>query len=553
MKNRNFSPLMLTAICLAFLTFTINSGAAQQTDSLPLAVYVSALKGECLAGQDSIYVPIKGRLTRHSHLAPEQSLAPLEFFSEDASTRNQIEDLFGKQKKLQVVRTPAEADFAFCVCTQFRGGDFNGYERLGVTASAVSATQFSRSPASPQLLKAAAFWHKDNLSQAPTERVDFSGAGVSTSIYVYQDFVESLLPKDLAKRFLQDFPALTEKIAARPKTLTPANEPAAAKMRPSLNHPSEVEIKANSVDAASIAGSDPDRMRIQTTLVTVPVTVLNKNSHPLSGLKQQDFSVYEDNAKQELAGFGQLRQPFHVVMMIDRSCNVGSVQGEDFKEAAMYFFDRLPPKSKMMVVSFSREVLIEMEFTDNREKLARAFARKLNFVGTTQRLNDALEFVLTGRLNQVKGRKIIVLFTNGEDLGSQSVNWNDPAKRLAEADVTVFPVDPANPHLARMGSGLGLRRLIARASDRAKMLERIAGETGGAYYPLTSIGHAPQAFASIADTLEQFYWLSYYPTNDNTDNRFRRIKVEVNHPEAKVRARKGYQPAGPGKPALVQK
>lgn len=552
MKNANFSALMLTAISLAFLTFTASSSTAQQKKTPLFAVYVSALEGECLAGQDSNYVHAKGRLTRRSHLAPEKSLAPLEFFSEDSSTRNQIEEIFSKQKNLRVVRTPKEADFAFCACKQTRGGDVNGYERLGVVASAVSMAQFSRSPASPKLLKAAAFWHKDNLSPAPTERNDFSDAGVSKSIYVYQDFVENMLPKDLAKQFLQDLPGLTEKIAALPKASSPASEPAAAKMRPSLNNPSEAETRVTSADAAPIAGSDPERMRIQTTLVTVPVTVLNKNSHALSGLKQQDFSVYEDNVKQELASFGQLQQPFHVVMMIDRSCNVGSVQGEDFKEAAMYFFDRLPPKSKMMVVSFSREVLIETEFTEDREKLAQAFSRRLNFVGTTQRLNDALEFVLTGRLNQVKGRKVIVLFTNGEDVGSQFANWNDPAKRLAEADVTVFPVDPANPHLARMGSGLGLRRLSARASERAKMLERIAEETGGAYYPLPSIGQAPQAFASIADTLEQFYWLSYYPANDTKDNRFRRVKVEVNRPEAKVRARKGYQAAGAEKLAERQ-
>lgn len=550
MKNGSFSTIMLTAISLACLAFTASPRAAQQQNSSPVAVYVSALEGECLAGQDSAYTHVKGRLARRSHLAPEKSLVPLEFFSEDSSTQNQIEDLFSKQKNLRVVRTLKEADFVFCVCTQYRGGDWNGYERLGVLASAVSATQFSRSPASPRALKSAAFWHKDNLLPRPPERHDFGGADANASIYIYQDFIGRDLPKDLAKQFLQDLPGLTEKITLLPKVPMLAGEPAAAKKRPSLEHPSETVRQTTPADPVQIAGSDAGRVRIQTTLVTLPVTAMDKNGHALPGLKPQEVSLYEDNVKQELASFGQLQQPFHVVMMIDRSCNSGSIQGDDFKEAALYFFDRLPPKSKMMVVSFSREVLIETEFTDDREKLASAFARKLSFVGTTQRLNDALEFVLAGRLDQVKGRKVIVLFTNGEDAGSRMANWKDPVKRLGEADVIVYPVDAANVHLVRMG--VTLPRLQAKGFQRARILENMAQETGGAYYQMPSIGHAPQIFASIADTLQQSYWLSYYPTNDSRDNRYRRIKVEINRPEAKVRARKGYQADGPEKTSKHQ-
>jgi Ca-activated chloride channel family protein len=547
MKNRNFSALLLIIISLACFTLTVGTQAAQQQNGSKLTVYVSALRGECLAGQDSKYITVKGRSMRRSHLAPEQSLTPLEFFSEDSSTRNQIEELFSKQKNLSVVKTAEAADFAFCVCTQFRGGDWNGYDRLGVTASAVSSVRFSRFPASPKLIKESAFWHKDNLLPAPTERYEPSRTGANADIYIYQNYVGGDLPKDLAKQFLEELPGLTEKIAALPKATTNAGEPMAAKTQPRLNKPVETETQALPTNSLQPAGNNSESVRIQTTLVTVPVTVTNKNGHAVSGLTPQDFSLYEDKIKQELASFGQLQQPFHVVMMIDRSCNVGSVQSEEFKEAGLYFFDRLPPKSKMMVVSFAREVLIESEFTEDREKLGRAFSRRIS-VGdsVSQRLNDALEFVLKGRLHNVKGRKIIILFTNGEDNGSELANWRDPAKRLAEEDVTVFPVDPVNAISARMGTQLGLRRLVATASNRAKTLERIAEETGGAYYLLPSIGHAPQAFASIAGTLNQFYWLSYYPTNDTRDNRFRQIKVEVNRPEAKARARKGYQAGGSG-------
>lgn len=528
--------LLLAAAGIVCLAFDGKLGAAQEANARLFSVYVSALEGECLAGQDSIYIQIKGRLTRRSQLPPEKSLTPLEFFSEDASTRNQIEDLFSKQKNLRVVRTLKEADFAFCVCTQFRGGDRNAYERLGVLAMAVSAAQFSQSPDSPKDLKSAAFWHADNLKFAMPERID---AGQAGSIYVYQDFIERKLPNDLAKRFLQDLPGLTEKIAALRKAPLLVNEPASVKKRPGLDRKSEDRSQTNPTGIQPIAGSDPDRMRIQTTLVTLPVTVVDKNGHALPGLKQQDFQVYEDNVKQELAGFGQTQQPFHVVLMIDRSCNAGSIQGEDFKEAALYFFDRLPPKSKMMVVSFSREVLIETEFTDDRELLARAFSRRLNFVGSTQRLHDALEFVLTGRLDRVKGQKAIILFTNGQDHGSRMVDWSNPSKRLKEADVIVYPVYPGG-----LISPLNPLQRHAKVAQKASILENLAEETGGAYYLLPSIGHAPLLFANIADDMQRFYWLSYYPANDSRDNRYRRINVEINRSEAKVRTRKGYQAAG---------
>ena len=534
------SIVMLTVASFAYLAFTASSSTAQQQNASSFAVYVSALEGECLAGQDSIYSKREGRRARLSHLAPEKSLAPLEFFETDSLTRKQIEELFSKQKNLRVVKAAAEADFVFCVCTQYLGVGSGSYERLGVLASAVPGAQFSRFPASPRELKSTAFWHKNNLLPTVTERVDFGGAGLNTSITVYRNFIEENLPKDLAKQFLQDLPGLTKKIAALPKAPVLVDEPVAMKKLPGLDKQPEAKAQPTPVEPVQRAGSDANRMRIQTTLVNLPVTVMDKNGQALAGLKQQDFQLYEDNVKQELAGFGQIQQPFHVVMMIDRSCNVGSIQGDDFKDAALYFFDRLPPKSKMMVVSFSREVLIETEFTDDRESLARAFTRRLTFVGTTQRRNDALEFVLASRLDEIKGRKAIVLFTNGEDFGSRIADWGNPVKRLREADVIVFPVHPINIQLARLGPP----RLVAKASQRADSLENLAEETGGAYYQMPSIGHAPQVFASIADNMQQFYWLSYYPTNDSRDNRYRRIKVEINRPEAKVRARKGYQAAG---------
>ncbi|MGH9848596.1 MAG: VWA domain-containing protein [Blastocatellia bacterium] len=295
-------------------------------------------------------------------------------------------------------------------------------------------------------------------------------------------------------------------------------------------------------------------MRIETTLVLVPVSVMDRDGKFAPGLTAKDFQVFEDGAQQEITDFGSAENPLHIALMLDVS---GSTRFkiEDIQEAALVFIDQMRPQDQVMVVSFESRVMVETEFTSDRERLKIAIMRTRTGGGT--RFYDALDLTLSERVNKIQGRKAIVLFTDGVDTMSRLAGWKEIITRFEEAGVLVYPVryDTWNDMQANFSSGLppGVTRNIPGSTKEeyetaAKRLKELATRTGARYYEVENIGDTKQAFASIAEELWRQYWLGYYPANTARDGRYRKIRVTVNQPEVVVRARDGYRPAtGAGK------
>jgi hypothetical protein len=177
-------------------------------------------------------------------------------------------------------------------------------------------------------------------------------------------------------------------------------------------------------------------LKIDTALVTFAVIVSDTNDVYLPDLKQHEFQIYEDGKLQELAFFTTIKEPFHVVLLLDTSGSTKEKLGQ-IQQAASAFVAQLQPADRIKLISFDDEIREWGNFTNNRAELKTAIADMQPGKGT--KLYDAMR-VAVQNLARVKGRKAIVLFSDGVDYKSFDMRFEDNIRLLEEAGVIVYPI-----------------------------------------------------------------------------------------------------------------
>jgi VWFA-related protein len=316
-------------------------------------------------------------------------------------------------------------------------------------------------------------------------------------------------------------------------------------------------------------------LRVNAALVTVPVTVLDRDGRFISGLRREDFRIFEDGSEQEISYFAPVEQPFTVALLIDTS---GSTRFklDEIQSAAIAFLDQLRPEDRVMVIAFDDSVDVLSEPTSDRTELRRAVRRTKPGGGT--RLYDAVDTAIK-RLDRVKGRKAIVLFTDGVDTTSRSATYPSTVGQAEELDALVYPVQydtyrdvgsgggpvpmGRQPGIGDIigviiGGGMPGRRGGGGGSPGSspedyrrggEYLRRLADLTGGRHHNADTLYNLEQAFTSIAEELRRQYSLGYYPARQAQASERRQIRVRVKRPNLVVRARDSYiyKPQSPAK------
>ena len=190
--------------------------------------------------------------------------------------------------------------------------------------------------------------------------------------------------------------------------------------------------------AAAIAQSNQqdETIKIDTNLVTVPVIASDRNDVYVPDLLKEEFSIFEDGVKQEIVFFATVKEPFHVVLMIDTSASAQEKLGQ-IQRAANAFVNQLQPADRVKVISFDDTVRELSGFTNDRAELSGAINSARPGEGT--KLYDAVKLALN-HLSRVKGRKAIVLFTDGVDWRSDSARYDDNIRMVEESGVIVYPI-----------------------------------------------------------------------------------------------------------------
>lgn len=120
----------------------------------------------------------------------------------------------------------------------------------------------------------------------------------------------------------------------------------------------------------------------------------------------------------------------------------------------------------------------------------------------------------------------MVLFTDGEDSYSRLVSAGETLARIEESDVPVYAVQY-------------ITNAISKSST--EYLLKLSSGSGGRLISATNMLDIGKAFSQIADELRSQYTLCYYPSGQARNREYRRVRVFVDRPGAKVRARAGYR------------
>jgi Ca-activated chloride channel family protein len=559
-------------VVLSVVTPISTAGALVQ-QSAP-AVYVVAVKGECVNSQQP-YAIVNGRMallpaTAAPMVAPSSKQTFLTRFADDAPAKALAEAELRKSRAIRLVDRIEDANFVFHVCSSYWGefvsGQMNinglgigpGY-RIAVCSIVVPAAKFDPKTDAYTGMQQSALWKADSLTEkdqkTPKGRGPQMAGGMiqgngGIAISFGGPVPDEVSPAEQAQRFLKESKNMMKQLAALP---FPARSAASAERevrRPTLVGGREDEAKATASTEAKPA-EDDSTLKIDTSLVVVPVSVLDRHGKYLPDLKSDNFQIYENGIEQEISDFGSTETPFHVALLLDMSGST-HFRVEEIQDAALAFVNKLQPQDRVMVVAFDNSVRVAAEFTNDREQLMRAVLRTRN--GGSTRVYDSLDLVLTERFARISGRKAIVIFSDGVDTSSRLATKEQILEHVEESGTLVYsirydtlaPIEAGravvNPGGQRAPLPVPTRnQLKIEYEDAVKYLQDLSRHSGGRYYDVDTITDTQQAFTGIAEELRRQYWIGYYPSNQARDGSYRKIRVAVDQPEAAIRAREGYR------------
>jgi VWFA-related protein len=287
-----------------------------------------------------------------------------------------------------------------------------------------------------------------------------------------------------------------------------------------------------------VYAAPPGQIRVQVSLVNLFVTVRDKHKAIVTGLKQDDFDVYEDGKLQEITNFSaESNLPITLGMLIDTSGSETYMLSAE-QEAASRFLGRVLRKGDLaMVMSFDTDVDLLADFTEDRSRLDRAIRRaQINAPGSGAIIAqgplptsgsggtdfyDAVYLAAHDKLSDEAGRKAIVVLTDAEDTGSK-MRLQDAIEAAQRTDTVV--------HIL----------LVAADGGDQGVARKLTEETGGRMIIVRSEKNLEQAFDEISEELRSQYTIGYTPTNKAHDGSYRKIKVEMKNKEYNGLTRRGY-------------
>lgn len=282
--------------------------------------------------------------------------------------------------------------------------------------------------------------------------------------------------------------------------------------------------------AATPAAQDQPLFRSAVRTVPVYATVLDSNLRLVPDLTQADFTVLDNGKPAEVALFSSEPQPFTAVVMMDTSASM-TANLKLLNRAAEQFLLRLLPVDRAQVGAFNDKIQLSGTFTNDRDELIAALDDL--YFGNPTRLNDAIATSLDA-LEGVDGRRVILIFTDGEDTSSR-VRFGTVLDRARDEEVMVYSIGLESEFFN------GVRVVRSRPS---RDLRKISEETGGGYFELKQTAELAPTFSRVAQELRSQYLIGFAPAN--LDGKVHKLEVRVNRPGMTVRARKSYLAAPEG-------
>jgi len=342
------------------------------------------------------------------------------------------------------------------------------------------------------------------------------------------------------------------------------------------------------------AESKDGALKLNSTVVNIATLVSDRSGRYIPQLTKDDFELFEDGVRQQVAFFGNEEVPFNVALLMDVSGSVSSSL-KDIKKAATEFVRQLRPNDRVMVVCFDEHVMYLTDFTNERRRLDSAINGCQTGHGTS--IYEAVYDTVATRFRGIDGRKAMLLLSDGEDTTSRKVGYDETIDRVAESDVLVYGIrypdfgarggrggwgQPGNspfpgrrrwpfasagqPENGTSGGQIAASLMTIawtdpqnqypqqyprrgqrgpygqRRRDQGRdFMKDVTEAGGGPVYDAKSVGEIGKLAQKIADELRHVYVIGYYPTKPLSEGGYRTVTVKVKgRDDLAVRHRKGY-------------
>lgn len=294
-------------------------------------------------------------------------------------------------------------------------------------------------------------------------------------------------------------------------------------------------------------------IRVETSLVIVPTKVTDRNNKNITDLKKEDFRLFEDGVEQKIESFEDVSAPFTIALVLDVS-NSTTNKLKNIKAAATAFLDQLRPNDRVMIFTFDSRL---NKIADGTVADLSNIQNSIVFsqTGDSTSLYDAVGSITSDYLGKIGGKKAMIVFTDGIDTSSIHQTVGKSVRLTEESDVLIYPIQyetvedtlKLKPKMMDLPLGTTVQIVTAKGEPLPAAYQRgtlylrlLASETGGKFYFADTVENLSKSFAKIAKELSQLYGLSYYPQNQISDDKRRKIKVTVNVPNAITQLRKTY-------------
>lgn len=311
--------------------------------------------------------------------------------------------------------------------------------------------------------------------------------------------------------------------------------------------PKITSAEINPTEAKNIPARSADEVKadfkIETKLVNVNAKVLNASGQALTNLSKDDFTLFENNIKQEISYFAPVTAPINLILLLDYSSSTNDKQ-KLMREAAKKFVDSLGANDQVAVAVFGRKMKLIQEFTADKKLLKKQIG-DIDYDASGTAYYDSMWSTLDLFKASTTSRNAIVVLTDGVDnhisrpkayLTKHS--FNELLERIAEEDVTIYPLymDTEEEVVVRK-KGRDTHETYATARQQ---LKSVAEQTGGTLYHVADIKDLSGVYAQVANELRTIYSLAFSSSNENSKKEWRTLKLTVNQQGAVTKTKKGY-------------
>ncbi len=280
----------------------------------------------------------------------------------------------------------------------------------------------------------------------------------------------------------------------------------------------KVKIEPRAKPTSPEAPTPRANIRIDTTVVLIPVTVTDPLNRFVTGLERENFRLFEDKTEQKLLHFASEDAPLSVGLVFDTSGSMGSKLDKS-RQAVAQFFKTTNPEDEFFLVEFNDRPELVNGFTTSLEEIQ----NKLTFTQSKGRtaLLDGVYLALHQMKKAHNHRMALLIISDGGDNSSRYTE-SEIKNLVREADVQIYAIG--------IYESMSARGRTAEELSGPGLLTEISEQTGGRAYAVENLNELPDIAAKIGIELRNQYILGYTPTNAGRDGKYRKVQVKLVQP-----------------------